>query len=100
MVTQRKAGICKPNPKYAVHVAYDPQLIEPTCYSQAVKHAEWRQAMADEFNELQRNGTWSLVPPRSDMNILPNKWVFKIKKRSDGYVERYKARLVANGFHQ
>jgi hypothetical protein len=56
--------------------------------------------MADEFNALQRNGTWSLVPPRSNMNILPNKRVFKIKKRSDGSVERYKARLVANGFHQ
>uniref|UniRef100_A0A2N9IS10 Reverse transcriptase Ty1/copia-type domain-containing protein n=1 Tax=Fagus sylvatica TaxID=28930 RepID=A0A2N9IS10_FAGSY len=100
MVTRRKAGICKPNPKYDMHVAYDPQLIEPTCYSQAVKHAKWRQAMADEFNALQRNGTWSLVPPRSDMNILPNKWVFKIKKCSDGSVKRYKARLVANGFHQ
>ena len=34
------------------------------------------------------------------MNILPNKWVFKIKKRSDGTIERYKARLVANSFHK
>jgi hypothetical protein len=60
-----------------MHVAYDPKLLEPTCYSQAVKHEEWRQAMGVEFNALQRNGTWSLVPPRSNMNILLNKWVFK-----------------------
>lgn len=34
------------------------------------------------------------------MNILPNKWVFKIKQRSGGTVECYKARIIANGFHQ
>lgn len=56
--------------------------------------------MGSEFNALQQNGTWSLVPPRSDMNILPSKWVFKLKRRSDGSIERRKARLVANGFHQ
>ncbi len=42
--------------------------------------------MKAEFNVLQRSGTWSLVPPCSDMNII--------------YIERYKARLVGNGFHQ
>jgi hypothetical protein len=25
---------------------------EPTCFSQAVKHPKWREAMADEFNAL------------------------------------------------
>ena len=83
-----------------MNVVYDSHLIELTYYSQAVKHAEWRHAMGIEFNALQRNGTWSLVPPRSNMNILPNKWVFKIKKKIDDIIERYKAYIVANGFHQ
>ncbi|KAL5706290.1 hypothetical protein ACHQM5_024479 [Ranunculus cassubicifolius] len=56
--------------------------------------------MGAEFNALQQNGTWSLVPPHPDMNVLPNKWVFKIKRKADGSIERRKARLVANGFHQ
>ena len=28
------------------------------------------------------------------------KWIYKIKTRSDGFIERYKARLVAKGFTQ
>jgi hypothetical protein len=32
---------------------------EPTCFSQAVRLPEWRAAMADEFNALQQNQTWT-----------------------------------------
>jgi len=47
--------------------------VEPSCFSQAVKQASWRKAMGAEFDALQLNGTWSLVPARPRMNILPNK---------------------------
>jgi len=73
--------------------------VEPSCFSQVVKQAAWRKAMGAEFDALQLNGTWSLVPARPRMNISPNKWVFKIKRQPDGSVDRYKARLVANEFH-
>ena len=100
VTTRSKSGIHKPNPKYAMHLTVDTLPIEPTCFSQAVKYPEWRNAMSQEFNALQRCGTWSLVPHHSNMNLLPNKWVFKLKRRADGTIERHKARLVANGFHQ
>jgi histone deacetylase 1/2 len=51
-----------------------------------------------EFDALRKNKTWHLVPPVKGRNIIDCKWVYKIKRRSDGKIERYKARLVAKGF--
>ena len=73
---------------------------EPTCFSQAMRFPEWRSAMADEFNALLKNQTWTLVPPSSHQNTVGCKWVFKVKRLADGTIERHKARLVAKGFHQ
>jgi histone deacetylase 1/2 len=47
-----------------------------------------------------QNQTWHLVPPSSNKNLIDCKWVYRIKRRSDGTIDRYKARLVAKGFKQ
>lgn len=41
-----------------------------------------------------------LVPPSPSLNKVGCKWVYRIKRHSEGSIERYKARLVAKGFHQ
>jgi histone deacetylase 1/2 len=71
---------------------------EPRNYQAAMSIPHWRVAMEDEFQALLRNNTWRLVPPKSGINIIDSKWVFKVKKHADGTIERYKARLVAKGF--
>jgi hypothetical protein len=53
-----------------------------------------------EFAALQHNRTWRLVPPRRGINLIDSRWVFKLKHRPDGTIDRYKARLVAKGFKQ
>ena len=73
---------------------------EPSNYGDAAKSPHWRQAMDAEFNALQRTGTWALVPPKPNMNVVGCKWVFRVKHRPDGSISLYKARLVAKGFHQ
>jgi hypothetical protein len=47
-----------------------------------------------EVFALAQNQTWHLVPPHSDQNLIDCKWVYKIKCKSDGSIDRYKAHLV------
>jgi hypothetical protein len=56
--------------------------------------------MNEEFVSLQEQGTWEVasLPPGS--KALPCKWVFKVKRKTDGSVDRYKARLVVGGHKQ
>jgi hypothetical protein len=49
---------------------------------------------------LLKNGTWHLVPAKPGMNLIDCKWVFKIKRKVDGSIDRYKGRLVAKGYKQ
>jgi hypothetical protein len=56
--------------------------------------------MREEIQALHANRTWTLVSFHPSMNVVGNRWVYKIKRRSDGSIERYKARLVARGFTQ
>ena len=73
---------------------------EPPSYKVASKYPVWCTAMDVEFQALQRQQTWTLVPAPPHANLVSCKWVFKIKLHSDGSIARYKARLVAKGFHQ
>ena len=56
--------------------------------------------MDEEFQALLRNETWDLVPFNLEYNIVGSKWVFRVKRRANGSVECYMARLVAKGYHQ
>ncbi|GJR88128.1 retrovirus-related pol polyprotein from transposon TNT 1-94 [Tanacetum coccineum] len=53
-----------------------------------------------EIQALEKNHTWILVPLPPGKTPIGNKWVYKIKHKADGAIERYKARLVAKGFNQ
>jgi len=71
---------------------------EPHTFEEAKGNKEWELAMDDEMKALEKNQTWSLVPKPKDIQPVSCKWVYKIKSKVDGSVERYKARLVARGF--
>uniref|UniRef100_A0A6N2KS64 Integrase catalytic domain-containing protein n=1 Tax=Salix viminalis TaxID=40686 RepID=A0A6N2KS64_SALVM len=100
MITRAKNNIFKPRQLHTTTKHPLPNTLAPTCVSQALRHSEWRAAMSNEFNALTHNGTWTLVPPSPQHNLVGCKWVFRIKRKPDGSIDRYKARLVAKGFHQ
>ena len=75
-------------------------LVEPTSYAEASKDPRWVEAMQKELQALHNNHTWILVPLPPGKKAIGCKWVFKIKFKADGSVERFKARLVAKGFNQ
>lgn len=56
--------------------------------------------MQAEYLALMNNRTWCLIPPPPNTNVIGCKWVYRVKLKADGSIERYKARLVAIGFHQ
>jgi hypothetical protein len=49
---------------------------------------------------LKDTGPWEMVPCPPGCNIVSSKWVFQIKCKSNGSVDKYKAHLVAQGFTQ
>lgn len=69
-------------------------------HHEALTEPRWHQAMQIEFDALQKNSTWELVPHRHGHNRVDCKWIFKTKYKEDGTIDRYKARLVAKGFSQ
>ncbi|TPX52462.1 DNA-directed DNA polymerase [Powellomyces hirtus] len=74
---------------------------EPASLKAALKAPDarqWEQAAQTELNSLHANHTWDLVPLLAGCQPIKCKWVFKIKRAADGSLQRYKARLVANGF--
>src|SRR2546427_10655014 len=53
-----------------------------------------------EMKALEKNGTWEKCRIPKGKRPVGCKWVFTVKHRADGTIERYKARLVAKGYTQ
>ncbi|CAL1410670.1 unnamed protein product [Linum trigynum] len=54
--------------------------------------------MKRELDALPANDTWTLLPRLRHTSYVGCKWVYTVKMHPDGTVDRYKARLVAQGF--
>ena len=73
---------------------------EPTIVQETFEDPKWVAAMDVKYKALLQNKTWNLVSPHVGKNIIDCKCVYKIKRKADGTIDRYKAHLVAKGFKQ
>lgn len=76
---------------------------EPKTYKEAMQSSyaqQWKDAMDKEYTSLLNNKTWVLKPLPASRKAVKCKWIFKVKYKPSGEVERFKARLVAKGFSQ
>ncbi|KAI5321826.1 hypothetical protein L3X38_030898 [Prunus dulcis] len=113
MQTRSKSGIVKPKPFeeyqcYLTTILSLHDVVELATYKAASQSSVWIQAMREEIEALHTQGTWDLVSVPVDKNIVGSRWVYRVKKNSDGSIPKgklgrvlsHKARLVAQGFSQ
>jgi len=75
----------------------------PKSYAEAMRRPDahlYHEAACKEIDALLDNGTWDLARLPKGRKAIGCRWVFVIKHKSDGSVDRYKARLVAQGYSQ
>jgi hypothetical protein len=100
MVTRSHTGHLKPNKKYACTATTSTPPAASSSVRAALRDPAWREVMQQEFDALQANRTWTLVPRPRGVNVITGKWLFKNKLLLDGSLERRKARWVVRGFNR
>lgn len=100
-ISKSKALICSSSSATSPPSFSKPPLpIVPRTCKNALQNEAWFNTMTVEDAALKRKQTWKLIPPALDQTLIRNKWVFKVKTKVDGTLDKLKARLVARGFEQ
>jgi len=75
---------------------------EPTIREALNGHeeSEWRDAIEAELSQVEKLHTWDLVEAPRDANIIPSGYAFRRKRNAEGYIVRYKARVIGKGYSQ
>jgi hypothetical protein len=79
-------------------LAGDPETFEEAAYGP--NKDVWIPAMYEELERMRENGTWALVKPLPDANIVGSRWTYLMKHDAKGNPTKAKARLMAQGFSQ
>lgn len=87
-------------PAHAAFISTISSYKEPQNFHEANNQEVWKEAMQEELKALDQHNTWSITKLPICKKAVGCKWIYKLKFKSDGSIERHKARLVAQGFTQ
>lgn len=88
------------SPSYKTFVSTLDSVQVPKTIQEALGNPEWRKAVYEEIKALEKNGTWVICNLPPGKKPVGCKWIFTVKHKANGSIERLKARLVAKGFTQ
>ena len=66
------------------------EAINPLSLDEAMKRLDktkWEIMIKEELETIKKAGTWNTVERPKEKNVVKNKWVFRIKKDSQGKVK-------------
>ncbi|RVX01203.1 putative mitochondrial protein [Vitis vinifera] len=72
----------------------------PNSVQEALANPSWKAAMNEEMKSLQKNETWELVECPLGNKPVGCRWIYTVKYKANGSIERFKARLVAKEYTQ
>nr|KAJ0217050.1 hypothetical protein LSAT_V11C300105370 [Lactuca sativa] len=84
--------------QYCFNIEEDPKTFSEAMASRDVHF--WKEAIHDEIDSIMHNNTWVLAYLPPGCKALGCKWILKRKMKVDGTIDKYKARLVIQGFRQ
>jgi hypothetical protein len=67
------------------------EIYEPQVFKEAKGRPEWEKAMEVKHESLMKNQTWDLTALPSRKKPIGCKWVYKVKYKADGTLNKYKA---------
>ena len=80
------------------HDEEEPKTIQEALFGPTSK--EWIKAMKEEMNSMKSNQVWDLVDLPPGCKTIGKKWVLNnIKRKANGTIDIYKARLVVRATH-
>nr|KAJ0186990.1 hypothetical protein LSAT_V11C900458530 [Lactuca sativa] len=84
--------------QYCFNIYEDPKTFNEAMASRDI-HL-WKKVIQDEIDSIMHNNTWILSDLPHGCKALGCKWILKRKMKGDGSINKYKVRLVIQGFRQ
>eukprot|EP00253_Pinus_taeda_P006501 PITA_06501 len=73
-------------------------VTKPSSFKEVVQQPVWVDAMVEEYDSVVCNSVLDVVPRSEDMLVMSSCWLYKVKKATDGSVEKNKVGFVSHVF--